>query len=80
MWVNLLIGLSVYLVFVLLRGLRGFEFYHARLVGLRLAAAVQGAGWLSCVRARCGLREGLTVMPGSLRCSYCPQCRASRRS
>lgn len=55
MWVNLLIGLSVYLLFVLFRSLRGFEFYHARLVRWRawpsqqLAAAAAGA--VAAVRA-----------------------------
>ncbi|KAI3425049.1 hypothetical protein D9Q98_008427 [Chlorella vulgaris] len=32
MWVNLILGLLCYLAFVLFRGMRGFEFYHARLL------------------------------------------------
>jgi hypothetical protein len=32
MWVNTVIGLACYLAFVLVRSLKGFEFYHARLV------------------------------------------------
>ena len=32
MWVNLILGLICYLGFILFRGMKGFEFYHARLV------------------------------------------------
>jgi hypothetical protein len=32
MWVNLILGIVIYLGFVAFRGMKGFEFYHARLV------------------------------------------------
>jgi hypothetical protein len=38
MWVNLILGLICYLGFILFRGMKGFEFYHARLVSTGGAA------------------------------------------
>lgn len=38
MWVNLILGLICYLGFILFRGMKGFEFYHARLVSTAGAA------------------------------------------
>lgn len=49
MWVNLILGIVIYLGFVAFRGMKGFEFYHARLVrplslGGRVALSPSGSG------------------------------------
>ena len=44
MWVNLILGLVIYLGFVAFRGMKGFEFYHARLVRRRCRRRL-GGGW-----------------------------------
>lgn len=53
MWVNLILGIVIYLGFVAFRGMKGFEFYHARLVR-PLAAGWHTVGGGRAVR-RCAV-------------------------
>lgn len=94
MWVNLILGIVIYLGFVAFRGMKGFEFYHARLVR---PLSLGGSGGLSpselssipaavALVGTSGLAQFFPQRTDLHACrhlaarSCCRRCRASRRS
>ncbi len=71
MWVNLILGIVIYLGFVAFRGMKGFEFYHARLVrpaAVGFPAARRGYLRSAELVAYCGRAQWLLIMPTAPQC------------